>query len=74
MQSASKREQCYEARDVYHACLDKQDANPSLDCSKLQATYEAGCPPSWINYFERLRLKNMTLQQQVDVVMAKRDK
>ena len=74
MQSANKREQCYVARDAYHVCLDKQDANVDLNCDKFHSEYEGACPPSWVTYFEKLRLKNATLQQQVDVVMSRRDK
>jgi len=53
----SSREQCYEARDVFFACLDrhdildatKHDREARRNCAKEIAEFEAACSRTWVS-------------------------
>lgn len=66
MQSAQKREACYQGRDTYHKCLDTLPEDPDKACAALKKTYDGSCPPSWVSYFEKQREREVILQLQVD--------
>lgn len=60
----SSREQCYEARDVFFACLDrhdildatKHDREARRNCAKEIAEFEAACSRTWVKYFKEKRV------------------
>ncbi|PBJ80306.1 hypothetical protein BCY84_01565 [Trypanosoma cruzi cruzi] len=66
MQSAKKRELCYEARDAYHKCLDTLPEDPEKECSAQKTALGKACPSSWINYFEKQREREVILQLQLE--------
>jgi len=53
----SQRSRCWEARDAYFACLDKEGIIDSLTekdraekgCAKEARTFEANCATSWVS-------------------------
>ncbi|GME93129.1 hypothetical protein B5S28_g870 [[Candida] boidinii] len=61
----SKREQCWESRDIYFACLDKiQVSNPfqpdnvtkiNKNCYKEDQKFQKDCVASWVKYFKEKR-------------------
>lgn len=62
----SKREHCWDSRDLFFECLDKKNIIDALDdknqkvikesCSKENAQYEANCAKSWVKYFKEKRV------------------
>jgi cytochrome c oxidase assembly factor 6 len=58
----SKREQCWDARDAYLSCLEKNNVENPLDdkyasvikkeCSKQENEFEGKCVKSWVHYFK----------------------
>ncbi|KAL6942181.1 hypothetical protein ACO0QE_003347 [Hanseniaspora vineae] len=64
--SRSSRKLCWEKRDIYFACLDKNQILDSLDpaqqgkiksvCKKEQQEFDYNCATSWIQYFQEKRL------------------
>ncbi|CDK27730.1 unnamed protein product [Kuraishia capsulata CBS 1993] len=61
----SKREKCWESRDLFFSCLDRIDVVNPLDkkhdkiiakeCSKENKQYETDCVASWVKYFNQKR-------------------
>ena len=58
-----KRQQCWDARDKYWQCLDKNapeysttsgEETPSA-CSQLRKLFEDSCPGQWTKHFDRKR-------------------
>jgi hypothetical protein len=72
MQSASKREVCYQARDEYHKCLDKKGNEPE-ECAGESKAFHEKCPGSWIKYFNQQRERQLVLELQADVTRLKRE-
>lgn len=66
MQSAEKREMCYQARDAFHKCLDTLPEDPEKACANLKKAFSQSCPKSWVSYFEKQREREVILQLQVD--------
>ena len=64
------RERCREARDAYHArgCggVDEGEegsrGNARSACEGLRRAYEAACPRSWVEHFERGRVEEARLR------------
>ena len=64
------RERCREARDAYHArgCggVDEGEegsrGNAKSACEGLRRAYEAACPRSWVEHFERGRVEEARLR------------
>ncbi|GJJ07110.1 hypothetical protein Clacol_001310 [Clathrus columnatus] len=56
----AKRKVCWDARDTYFACLDKNSVlKPGEEqnlCSKEEKRYEENCAKSWIEYFNKRRV------------------
>lgn len=59
----AKRQECWNARDTYWQCLDKNAPNysatsgeegPSM-CAKLRKLFETACPGQWVKHFDRKR-------------------
>ncbi|KAJ9504111.1 hypothetical protein LTR99_005960 [Exophiala xenobiotica] len=82
------REICWESRDIFFECLDKnnildaikEDDKARKACSKEVADYEKDCARSWIKYFKQKRVmeydRDRTLQriQQDDAKMVAKAK
>lgn len=56
MSRNSSRKVCWEKRDAYFACLDKND-NLSESCTPEKDEYYKICPGSWIKHFNKLRIQ-----------------
>ncbi|KAF8344754.1 MFS general substrate transporter [Amanita rubescens] len=58
--SRQDRQQCWDSRDAYFACLDKVGvikAGEEKDaCAATKAKYEKDCAKSWIDYFNQRRV------------------
>ncbi|RQM08248.1 hypothetical protein DH86_00001448, partial [Scytalidium sp. 3C] len=71
----SQRAKCWEARDIYFQCLDKNDIVDSLKekdkaakaCSSEGKAFEANCASSWVTYFKQRRVmeyqRNKTIEK-----------
>ncbi|KAI1612361.1 cytochrome oxidase c subunit VIb-domain-containing protein [Exophiala viscosa] len=84
----SSREVCYESRDLFFECLDKnnildaikEDGKARKVCSEEVTAYERDCARSWIKYFKEKRVmeynRDQTLAriQQDDAKMAAKSK
>jgi cytochrome c oxidase assembly factor 6 len=63
--SRNKREQCWESRDLYFACLDKNNIENPLDPAKAKLSdkfcgaedkqFQKDCVASWVKYFKEKR-------------------
>lgn len=63
--SRNKREQCWKSRDLYFACLDKNEIENPLDpvkakiakkqCGSEDSQFEKDCIASWVKYFKEKR-------------------
>ncbi|KAL1985125.1 hypothetical protein VTN96DRAFT_8254 [Rasamsonia emersonii] len=60
----SSREQCYNSRDLFFECLDrndildaiKNDADARKKCGKEIAEFESACSKTWVKYFKEKRV------------------
>ncbi|KAF8860993.1 hypothetical protein BDZ45DRAFT_295377 [Acephala macrosclerotiorum] len=71
----SQRAMCWEARDSYFACLDKNNIVDSIGekdkagkaCAAEGKGFEANCASSWVTYFKKRRVmeyqRNKTLEK-----------
>uniref|UniRef100_A0A0K8TPN8 Putative cytochrome c oxidase assembly factor 6 n=1 Tax=Tabanus bromius TaxID=304241 RepID=A0A0K8TPN8_TABBR len=58
-----ERTKCWDARDQYWACLEKNDPTHSSTsgedvpaaCVKLRKLFTASCPAQWVKHFDRKR-------------------
>ncbi|KAH8923824.1 hypothetical protein BT69DRAFT_1241778 [Atractiella rhizophila] len=54
------REACWEGRDAYFGCLDKNNVLKPGDekgaCKADRAVYEKNCAKSWVEYFDKRRV------------------
>jgi hypothetical protein len=66
MQKATKREECYIARDTFFQCQHNEGVN-SEKCRSLADKYEEQCPASWRNYFNQQRERQAVLELQADI-------
>ena len=69
MQSAEKREQCYDARDTFYQCVSQNGLEP---CRELAEKYSDKCPKSWKDFFDRQRERQLVLEGQAEMARAKR--
>ncbi|KAJ1493861.1 hypothetical protein T484DRAFT_1928238 [Baffinella frigidus] len=60
--SVGSRTVCYDHRDEYFACLEK-NGEASTACSALGKKYNETCHPAWVKYFNIQRSK-LTAQGQ----------
>lgn len=63
----SKREQCWDSRDIFFSCLDKIGVENALDkdkavqenikkqCGKEDIQFQKDCAKSWVMYFKEKR-------------------
>ncbi|PSS08942.1 hypothetical protein M430DRAFT_146398 [Amorphotheca resinae ATCC 22711] len=71
----SQRARCWEARDAYFVCLDKNGIIDSISekdkaaktCAAEGRGFEANCASSWVTYFKKRRVmeyqRNQTLER-----------
>ncbi|KAE8448707.1 hypothetical protein EG329_008922 [Mollisiaceae sp. DMI_Dod_QoI] len=71
----SERAKCWEARDAYFACLDKNNIVDSITekdkaakaCGAEGRGFEGNCASSWVTYFKKRRVmeyqRNKTLEK-----------
>ncbi|KAI2635738.1 cytochrome oxidase c subunit VIb-domain-containing protein [Hypomontagnella submonticulosa] len=73
----TERKQCWDARDNYFKCLDKNDVIDSLNgdgkkiaekqCAQESKAFEQNCASAWVTYFKRYRVaeyqKKKTLER-----------
>ncbi|XP_055387976.1 cytochrome c oxidase assembly factor 6 homolog [Condylostylus longicornis] len=58
-----ERQKCWDNRDAYWACLDKNAPDHSSTsgekipdaCAKLRKLFENSCPKQWVKHFDRKR-------------------
>ncbi|KAG5716498.1 hypothetical protein E4T56_gene9513 [Termitomyces sp. T112] len=58
--SRQDRQHCWEARDAYFACLDREGVikagEEGKTCSSESRKYQENCAKSWIEYFNQRRV------------------
>ncbi|RDL38910.1 uncharacterized protein BP5553_03250 [Venustampulla echinocandica] len=71
----TQRARCWEARDAYFSCLDKNGILDSIaekdkaekGCKKESTQFETNCASSWVTYFKKRRVmehqRNQTLEK-----------
>ncbi|KIJ50928.1 hypothetical protein M422DRAFT_159008 [Sphaerobolus stellatus SS14] len=74
----SQRKACWDARDAYYACLDKNFVlKPGTEeknvCSKEKKQYEGSCAKSWIEYFNTRRVLQEEQKDQLALAQAQAD-
>ncbi|GAQ04481.1 cytochrome c oxidase assembly factor 6 [Aspergillus lentulus] len=60
----SSREKCWEGRDLFFSCLDKnniidsikEDKEARRQCGKELAQFEGSCAKAWVKYFKEKRV------------------
>ncbi|KAK5942654.1 hypothetical protein PMZ80_005219 [Knufia obscura] len=69
----NSRELCYESRDIFFECLDKnnildairEDEKSRKVCPQEVADYERDCARSWIKYFKEKRIQDWKRDQTI---------
>lgn len=69
----NSRELCYESRDIFFECLDKnnildairEDDKARKSCPQEVADYERDCARSWIKYFKEKRVQDWKRDQTI---------
>ncbi|KAF8526213.1 cytochrome oxidase c subunit VIb-domain-containing protein [Hysterangium stoloniferum] len=73
----SQRQVCWDARDCYYACLDKNSVlKPGEErnvCTKEKKSYEGNCAKSWIAYFDKRRVLAEEQKDQLALAQAQAD-
>ncbi|CAG61501.1 uncharacterized protein GVI51_K07161 [Nakaseomyces glabratus] len=68
----ANRKKCWESRDKFFSCLDKNDIlKPSDGVSKCKAEnqqYETDCVSSWVKYFNEKRIVDFKREQMLKQV------
>ncbi|ODV96934.1 hypothetical protein PACTADRAFT_39201 [Pachysolen tannophilus NRRL Y-2460] len=80
----SKREKCWESRDLFNKCLDKYNIDNALDknsikiinqnCAEEDKQFNKDCAASWVEYFKGKRyveIKKAKMLEQVEIDNAK---
>ncbi|KZM27338.1 cytochrome-c oxidase [Ascochyta rabiei] len=74
--SRTNRKKCYEARDTFFECLDKNNILDSINtksgrekaetfCSQFDKEFEKNCAHSWVEYFKKQRVVNYQKEQTI---------
>ncbi|CAN6597835.1 cytochrome c oxidase assembly factor 6 [Trichomonascus vanleenenianus] len=72
----SARKVCWEARDEFFACLDKNNIDDAIKdstkvtqvCPKEEAKFEADCISSWVEYFKQKRFNDIMRERQIKML------
>ncbi|RMJ24109.1 hypothetical protein PHISP_05006 [Aspergillus sp. HF37] len=70
----SSRQRCYEGRDLFFACLDKNeildavkdDKEARRRCGSEIAEFESACSRAWSKYFKEKRVMEYNRDQTID--------
>jgi len=68
-----ERKKCWEARDAFFECLDKngiidsikRDKEAKAQCGKQHILFEKDCVPSWVEYFKKRRVMEDKREKQL---------
>ncbi|TEY56942.1 hypothetical protein BOTCAL_0223g00220 [Botryotinia calthae] len=74
----SQRSQCWEARDAYFKCLDKNEIIDSLTenakaqkfCGSEASVFDQNCATSWVQYFKKRRVMEYQREQTLQKLKA----
>lgn len=74
----TQRAQCWEGRDAYFECLDRNNIVDSIkeaktaekQCSKEGVMFEKNCASSWVQYFKKRRVMEVQKAQTLDRLKA----
>ncbi|KAL1973131.1 hypothetical protein VTN31DRAFT_6673 [Thermomyces dupontii] len=77
----SSREQCYNARDAFFACLDrhdildavKNDAEARRKCGKEIAEFESACSKTWVKYFKEKRVMEYNRDKTIERIKKEQE-
>lgn len=69
----SSREVCYQGRDLFFSCLDrndildaiKHDSEARKKCGKEIAEFETACSKAWVKYFKEKRVMEYNRDQTI---------
>ncbi|KAF2685752.1 hypothetical protein K458DRAFT_416964 [Lentithecium fluviatile CBS 122367] len=79
--SRTNRAKCYEARDAFFECLDRNNILDSINskagraatasaCGKADQEFEKNCAHSWVEYFKKQRVVNYQKEQTIKKIEA----
>ncbi|KAF2001118.1 hypothetical protein P154DRAFT_522090 [Amniculicola lignicola CBS 123094] len=79
--SRSNRAKCYESRDLFFECLDKNKILDSVNtkagidaarkaCGEADKEFEKNCAHSWVEYFKKQRVVNYQKEQTIKRIEA----
>ncbi|KAF2176328.1 hypothetical protein K469DRAFT_700043 [Zopfia rhizophila CBS 207.26] len=77
----TNRAKCYEARDAFFECLDRNNILDSINtkggvaaaqkaCGKADQEFEKNCAHSWVEYFKKQRVVNYQKEQTIRRIEA----
>lgn len=76
----TKRKICWDSRDAFFACLEKNNIDNSLDpkqassvesnCGGPRAEFEENCVASWYTYFQEKRYNDIRRQKYIEKLEA----
>lgn len=76
----AKRQVCWDSRDKFFACLEKNNIDDSLSAKELGNVHskcgselkglEANCVASWVLYFQQKRFNDMTRKKYIEKLEA----
>ncbi|KZF21765.1 hypothetical protein L228DRAFT_248501 [Xylona heveae TC161] len=74
----TERRHCWEARDGYFACLDRNNIIDSIrnsetansKCGKEDQEFERNCATSWVQYFKKRRVMEYNRDQTLEKLKA----
>ncbi|KAF2278369.1 uncharacterized protein EI97DRAFT_456781 [Westerdykella ornata] len=79
--SRTNRAKCYEARDAFFECLDRNNILDSINtkegvaaakkaCNEQDVVFEKNCAHSWVEYFKKQRVVNYQKEQTIKRIEA----
>lgn len=76
--SRTERKKCWESRDAYFACLDrnnildalKDDKPAAKQCGGESALFERDCATEWVTYFKKWRVAEHNKKQRLAQLQA----
>ncbi|KAK7193012.1 hypothetical protein DPSP01_005222 [Paraphaeosphaeria sporulosa] len=77
----STRQKCYESRDAFFECLDRNNILDSVNskkgrdaaakaCGPADQAFEKNCAHSWVEYFKKQRVVNYQKEQTIKKIEA----
>ncbi|PSN62909.1 hypothetical protein BS50DRAFT_577795 [Corynespora cassiicola Philippines] len=77
----TNRAKCYEARDAFFECLDRNSILDSINtksgkaaaakaCGQADQEFEKNCAHSWVEYFKKQRVVNYQKEQTIKKIEA----